>query len=401
MNIQSFESELFEVMGLESHLEYDCSVESDMIYDDNFIQYTQEMVGVTVLMAASESVIFSMESEDNILVRFFKFIIDVIKKLVKGIIDFVKWIGKSIKSLFVPDKSKQEEIKTISELPKDKIKEISENDKIKAITINTVETDEFKRVESERSKVYQDCLNKVNENSKMMEAFRNVNATSTNLDSTSTQLAEINESLKQFDSIMGDRHRPKPEDRTSKDTNHAKFINYRTMNAVDYISNIYKLDPASSENLPDLQKCIKMVEIRENDIERRLKSLERTLESISKITEELEKDKSSTSTDIHSSGYFTSGSDDTKYKNVDRVKILKMLNGVKSNVSLSISIVKKIMEGDAEYMSELGKCSKKADAFRRSINMVIKGGTLKDIDQKIHFANDDRKAENRKFDSNK
>jgi len=111
MNIQSFESELFEVMGLESSLdnntswEYDeISWESSNIYDDNYVRYSEESTSATILLKISEEYINSSVSfesgGDNILIRIFKFILEIIKKILVTIKNFFMWIINGIKSIF-------------------------------------------------------------------------------------------------------------------------------------------------------------------------------------------------------------------------------------------------------------------------------------------------------------
>lgn len=359
----SFESELFEVMGLESHLEYDCSVESDMIYDDNFIQYTEEMVGVAVLMTASESVIFSMESEDNIFVRFFKFIGNVIKKIIKGIINFIKWIGSSIKSIFVgPPKDYDVKIKQIKTMTKEEVDALVESKRLKGDVV-VIDVQESKKIAESRATFYKQVSSNIDKNQQIIDDLSR--DTKKNNDETSEALRKLREEteqkLQEFNLAEKKAAREKIISRREEgEDKHVGILSTEIISIHDYIKKIDNYDLSSNANSKYLKDIADIQDETTQQTRKRLEKLENSVDYLIKISEKLQSEN------------VTRSANDIKKINtaVDVAHSTGALKEVKENINLMLKFLRESLNGNSKVMSEMLSCKKTSDKMYKVMIMV-------------------------------
>lgn len=218
MSQKTFESELFEVMGLESSVdnisyEYDdmISVESTMMYDENYIKYSEESVEAGILLKISEEyynsgVSFESSGSFGIIGKIFKFIWEVIKKIASTIVRFFKWAFNSIKSIFTGGRSSKsvEEITSSSNPTRNMVLASLQT---KVVTVPVLDE---KKLEKELND-----LKKTNDNYKKVadELCDNITSTATgnpkpeNLDKKLEEFNKIQKKITEYDSESDREHK--------------------------------------------------------------------------------------------------------------------------------------------------------------------------------------------------
>jgi len=402
MNIQSFESELFEVMGLESHLEYDCSIESTMIYDDNFIQYTQEMVGITVLIAASESVMFSMEFDgDNIIVRFFKFVINLCKKIINGIVNFVKWVGNGIKTFFVgPPKDYHVKISKVKTMTKEEVNVLVESKRIKS-DVMVLNLPESKKIAESRATFHKQVADNIDKNQKIIDDLsKDTKKLSEGTPDIIKKMREDSDELKvKFDSekqSLKDKHAERKSSidkmenhRDEKNNSSLGILSTEIVSVHDYIKNIDKYDLSLMSSNETVKGIAQLQYAQATSTKKRIEALQKSVDELIKISEEVwegnnnnTKRKSGT-TPVIEGGRHADGVGDS----------LHNLKELKHNISKMLELMKDSLNENSGMVQQLMKCRHTCDKFSRILIMATdKDSPIRAASNDLHFQNEDRKA---------
>lgn len=280
----SFESILGDMFGIEnSSYSYDeldmNSTESHIMYDDNYVSYSTEMVEVTALMAMESMV--SMESDgDNIIVKFFKFIGKIVGKIIELIGRFFKWIGNLIASIFGGGKAdkmakKQETVESIS---KQAIKDIEAQDKMFEIMHKKDMDDAIKQKES--LKKVMNVIGKSIDDASKMNSKLDISKLDTINDITSS-MKEIKATFLYYDLD------PKKKE---KDLENEKSVRNRVIdtNLVSYLTHI---NDYATNNKGELEGIRKLLSANKDDVKKIqtwLTTFNKSIDTGLKVAENLE-----------------------------------------------------------------------------------------------------------------